>query len=253
VTELLVLPDGIGAVTAAFIVLATMATSMVGAMFGVGGGTILLAVLAVLLPPVALIPVHGVVQLGATGVRAVLLARHINRATVLPFVAGSAIGSALSGVMFFQFFPPWLIQYAVAAFIAWSVLGAMPAIGRRHILFAGAFSGFLTILFGATGTFVSAFVKSMNMPPLRYVATHATLMSLQHLVKIVVFGVLGFAFGPYALLITLMLASGFVGTVIGRNILLSMSEKRFKPVLNAILLVLALRLAWQATEGLLAA
>jgi uncharacterized membrane protein YfcA len=84
------------------------------------------------------------------------------------------------------------------------------------------------------------------------VATHATLMSLQHLLKIVVFGVLGFAFAPYAVLIAMMIASGFIGTVIGRHVLIQMSEKRFRPILNTILVALSLKLAWEATRSMLA-
>ena len=93
-TDLTILPDGISAITAAFIVLSTMVTSAIGAMFGVGGGTILLALLAVLIPPAALIPVHGAVQMGATASRVFLLWRYVNRPMVLPFVAGTAIGAA---------------------------------------------------------------------------------------------------------------------------------------------------------------
>lgn len=250
--EFISLPDGMSVVTAWFIVGATMLTSLIGGMFGIGGGTILLALLAILLPPVALIPIHAVVQFGATSSRTVLLLRHIERPTLLPFALGTALGSALSGVLFIQF-PPWLIQYTVAAFVLWSIRGAVPAFNRKHIVLAGIVSGFLTMLFGATGTFVSAFIKGMRLPSLRHVGTHAAMMAMQHGLKILVFGTLGFAFGPYLPLLALMLISSFVGTLLGRKVLMRIAESWFKPVLNSILLLLALRLIWQATGTLLAA
>jgi uncharacterized membrane protein YfcA len=70
--------------------------------------------------------------------------------------------------------------------------------------------------------------------------------------KIVVFGVLGFSFAPYAHLLVLMLASGLLGTLLGKHLLVRMGERWFRPILNAILLLLAARLVWQATQTLLA-
>lgn len=249
--EFIALPDGIGLATAWLIIGASMLTSLLSGMFGVGGGTILLALLAILVPPVALIPIHAVVQFGATSSRTILLLRHIQGQTLLPFAIGTALGSTCSGLLFIQF-PPWLIQYTVAGFVLWSVSGAIPVFNRKHIVLAGMVSGFLTILFGATGTFVSAFIKGMRLPALKHVGTHSAMMCMQHGLKIVVFGTLGFAFGPYLPLLAMMLLSGLAGTLLGKNALMRIGDKWFKPVLNSILLVLALRLLWQATAALLA-
>ncbi len=246
--EWLQFPEGISALTGWSIVALAMITAMIGAMFGVGGGTILLAVLATLLPPLAVIPVHAVVQIGANTSRAALMFRDIKYDTLLPFAIGTGLGSAASGLLFVEF-PPWTVQYLVAGFILWSVFGKMPAVGANHIIGAGAFSGFLTILVGATGPFVSAFVKGMGLPRMNHVATHAAMMMIQHGLKIAVFGLLGFAFGPYIPLIVMMLVSGFIGTFTGRVLLGRMGEQNFRPLLNAILVLLALRLVWQASRA----
>jgi uncharacterized membrane protein YfcA len=108
------------------------------------------------------------------------------------------------------------------------------------------------MFFGATGSFVSAMVKGMNLDPLRHVATHSALMTLQHALKVVAFGLLGFAFGPYLPIVAAMIASGFVGTLIGGRLLARLGGVYFKPVLNAILLLLALRLVWSGASALLA-
>ena len=47
---------------------------------------------------------------------------------------------------------------------------------------------------GRTRSFVAATVKGMKLPPLEHLATHSTLMTLQHLLKSLAFGFLGFAF-----------------------------------------------------------
>lgn len=247
--DLLTIPPGVQGWTAATMVAVSLITSFVTAAFGIGGGVILLATLAVLLPPAALIPVHGAVQIGSNVGRTLLMLRQVETSGILPFFLGSVVGAALGGVLFVEF-PPWLIQLAIAGFILWSIIGRLPAIGRRHIFAAGAVSSFLTMLFGATGSIVAAMVKTMQLPPLNHVATHSALMSIQHSLKIMAFGFLGFAFAPYLPLIFAMILSGFLGTVIGRHVLVRMGHSYFKPILNGILLLLALRLIWSALQTL---
>ena len=246
--EWLHFPTGIESAVGWGIVALALVTAMISALFGLGGGTILLAAMAILLPPLAVIPVHGVVQIGSNFGRALLMLRHVRYDTLLPFAIGTGLGSTASGLLLFEI-PPWTIQYAVAGFIFWSVFGKTPAMSANHVVAAGAFSGFLTIMVGATGPFIAAFVKGMSMPRLSHVATQAAMMVLQHGLKIAVFGFLGFSFGPYMFLISMMLLSGFVGTVIGRHFLGRMGEHNFRPWLNTILIVLALRLIWQATKA----
>jgi uncharacterized membrane protein YfcA len=91
----------------------------------------------------------------------------------------------------------------------------------------------------------------MGFARMTHVATHALLMTVQHLLKTVAFGFLGFAFSQWMPLIAAMIASGFLGTVVGRHVLVRIDEKRFKIVLNAILIVLALRLIWAGGQGVI--
>ena len=242
------LPPEVAHWAALTMIAVSFATSFITAAFGIGGGMILVAVLAVLLPPEALIPVHGMVQLGSNAGRAAILVRHMERSMLLPFAVGSAAGASLGGLLSVQI-PPWLIQLAIGCFVLWAIFGRAPAIGRRHVVAAGAFSSFLTMFFGATGNFVAAMVRTKNLAPVDHVATHATLMTIQHFLKVFAFGLLGFAFGPYLPLIVLMIASGFLGTMIGKQVLVRMGEGYFRPVLNAILFLLASRLIWAGVSG----
>lgn len=245
------LPPELEPLAAVLLIAASLGTSFVTAAFGIGGGVMLVAVMAVMLPPTALIPVHGVVQIGSNFGRALIMLKHVHRSTIPPFLAGSVLGAATGGMVFIQF-PPWAVQLGLAAFITWSALGRLPAIGKGHIFAAGAVSSFLTMFFGATGSFVAATIKGMKLPPMEHLATHSTLMTLQHLLKSLAFGFLGFAFAPWVPFIAAMIASGFLGTVIGRQVLVRMGHRYFQPVLSGILLLLAARLAWKGVEGLAA-
>ena len=77
------------------------------------------------------------------------------------------------------------------------------------------------------------------------------MMTFQHLIKVLIFGLIGFQFGPYMILIFGMVISGFIGTVIGSRFLTKAGGHYFKAVLNTILFLAAARLIWAGVEGLL--
>lgn len=221
----------------------SFATSFITAAFGIGGGVVLLAVLASLLPPAAIIPVHGVVQFGSNAGRAVIMRAHTDWRAVGPFTLGALVGVALGGLVVVDL-PAGVLQIVVGLFVLWSVFFKPPGFLASSAVVAGAFSSFITMFVGGTGPFIAAFVKTMGFERMRHVGTHATLMTIQHLAKSLVFGLLGFAFAQWLPLIAAMIASGFLGTVVGKKVLAKIPEETFKKVLSAILIVLALRLIW---------
>ena len=234
---------GLGWTAATAIVILSFLTSLISAAFGLGGGSVMLAVLANLLPAPAIIPVHGVVQVGSNLGRAVVLLGHVDRSVFRPFALGSIAGVALGGMIAVQL-PAAIVQIGVGLFILWSVFLSPPSFMRRSGALMGITSSFLTMFFGGTGPFVATFVKALGHDRLRHVATHASLMTLQHVLKSVAFGLLGFAFGEWLPLVAMMILAGFLGTAAGKRILVRTDERRFRLALNTLLIVLALRLIW---------
>ena len=245
------LPPAMPLLDAGLLVTASLVTSFISAAFGIGGGFTLIALLALLLPPAALIPIHGIVQLGSNAGRVGIMLKQVVWRPVMPFVIGTVTGAGLGAVVVVQL-PPWAVQLALGVFIIWAVFAKLPPIQQRYILFGGVVSSFLTMFFGATGNFIAAMVKSMNLDPVPHVATHSLMMTFQHLVKVSIFGLIGFQFGPYMVLIFGMVISGFIGTVIGSRFLTKAGGRYFKPVLNTILFLAAARLIWAGAEGFLA-
>jgi uncharacterized membrane protein YfcA len=238
-------PESISNLTAYFLIFSSMVTSFFTSAFGIGGGAILLGLLAIKLPPVALLPIHGIVQIGSNLGRTIIFLKDVKKDILIPFTLGTIIGSIIGGSIFIQI-DAWLLQSSIALFILWSVYGKIPIIGSKQITIGGAFSGFMTMFFGASGTLVAGMVKTLNLEPVRHLATHSALMSIQHLIKVVVFGFVGFAYYEYFLLIFLMIISGFVGTILGKKILVKYGSKYFKIILNVTLTVIALYLLWNA-------
>jgi uncharacterized membrane protein YfcA len=242
---------GLGWPIASALLAVSFASSFITVAFGIGGGAVMLAVLATLLPAPAIIPVHGLVQAGSNIGRAALMRAHLHIDVVGPFALGALAGVAVGGLTVVQL-DAGVIQVGVGLFILWSILFTPPAFMRRSGAVAGGASSFLTMFFGGTGPFVAAYVRSLGLDRMGFVATHATLMTIQHLLKTVVFGLLGFAFSTWAAFVALLIGAGFLGTVVGRQVLARIDEKRFRLVLNAILAVLAARLIYAGTTRLLA-
>ncbi len=218
-------------------------SSFITISLGIGGGVLLLATMASLVPPAALIPVHGVIQLGSNAFRAALMAKKTHWAPVGAFAVGALIGAALGGLIAVDL-PAGIVTVGVGVFVIFSVFFRPPAWLGRNGGATGAISSFLTMFFGATGPFVATYVKSLELGREAHTGTHATLMTLQHALKVIAFGILGFAFGPWLGFIAAMIVSGFVGTFTGRLVLVKISDRMFKRALNVMLILLSLRLIW---------
>lgn len=223
-------------------------TSLLTATLGIGGGVLLLVVMAQVIPVAALIPVHGLVQLGSNANRAVLTRQHIDWSLCGRFLAGALIGAGLASLVVVQL-PLQLIQLAVAGFILWMVWGPKPvarSLTPLRTLLAGSLTTFLSMFVGATGPLVAAFVHRHSHDKMQTVATFAAAMTGQHLLKGVVFSFVGFSFIDWLPLIGLMILSGLLGTWIGLNLLHRVTSVWFNRLFRIIVTLLALRLLSQA-------
>lgn len=218
--------------------------SFTTAALGLGGGLLVLATMTLFFPPAVLIPVHGVVQLGSNVGRAALMFRNVLRDILPVFLFGTILGAVI-GVNLVVTLPIPLLQLILAAFIlysTWAPKFQASKPGKATFFGVGAVGAFITMFVGATGPLVMPFASAACAERQEVVATHATLMSIQHSLKLISFGVLGFAFGPYIPLLVGLIVFGFVGTYIGKHVLNRLPERVFRIALKTIVTVIALRL-----------
>lgn len=239
---------GVDPITFGLLACASFCTAFMGMLTGAGGGPILLALMAMVLPPTVLIPVHTVVQLGVGSSRAILLWRYVLWPTMLPFFAGCVIGAALAAPIFVSL-PEAILQIIVAAFIlvvAWFPdFGRIgPERGRMTVLGTGA--TFLAMFVSSTGPLIAPFVAAISPDRRNYASTTSALLTMTHVVKLVAFGLMGFAIGAYLPLMAAMVATAFLGNLAARQVLFKMPEQLFRTILKILLTVLALRLFWVA-------
>lgn len=236
-----VLPEGMETAIFALLLATSFFASFITVAFGIGGGGLLLAVMASLVPIAALIPVHGLIQLGSNAGRMAMLFRAVAWQALPGFALGSLLGCALGGVVVVEL-PAQLVQIGVGLFVIWSVFSHPPAWLRTWPVLTGGISSFLTMFFGATGLFVASYTKSLRLPRHAHVATHATLMTLQHGLKVLVFGILGFAFAEWGIFVVVMIGVGLLGTLTGRLFLDRVPERWFIRALDTLLVLISLRL-----------
>jgi len=244
------LPADLGAAEAIALLTVSLVAGIVSTVAGVGGGILMLAALASVIPPAALIPVHGIVQIGANIGRVVLLFKHVTWSIVPPFLVGAVVGAGLGGATNVKL-PSDVVRLAVGLFILWSLVARPPDILGRRGWLSGGISSYLTMFVGASAPFVLVYVKAQRLGRMGQVGTHAVLMTSQHILKTLVFGFLGFAYAPWIGFVIGLIATGFLGTLIGRSVLGRTSDKRFALIVNVVLAALAMRLILVAASDLL--
>ncbi|MCP4595136.1 sulfite exporter TauE/SafE family protein [Neptuniibacter sp.] len=234
------------------LILSAAGTSFITAAMGIGGGVLLLAILASVLPPAALIPVHGLVQLGSNGNRAFMTRQHIDWCMVKSFTAGALIGAFIASFVVIQL-PLFLIQLCVALFILYLVWGPKPKkhqMSEKGQVAAGAGTTFISMFVGATGPLVAGFVHRQSYDKHSTTATFAACMSFQHLLKMLVFSLVGFAFWQWLPLVLLIILGGMAGTWLGLKMLNKIPAGHFKLIFKTVITLLAVRLLWQASQSL---
>jgi uncharacterized membrane protein YfcA len=237
------LPENLEPLMALALVALSFVTSLITATFSLGGGTLMVAVLALVFPPAIVVPLHGAIQLGSNGGRAMVQRAHIQWGFVKWIAAGAVLGTIVGG-QFATLLPERLFTAVIAVFVlvtTWlpqpKVVGRSPAIQ----FVGGAIISGLSMLVGATGPLVAVFLKGIPDRQ-QLVATHAMLMTFQNAFKVVVFMALGFAFAEYLPLILAMVVAGFGGTAIGSKLLVKVPESAFRWGFKVILTLVALDL-----------
>ena len=249
---LTLLPEGVPLWAALLVIIAAFFTSALTAAFGLGGGLALLAVMSAVLPAPAIIPIHGAAQLGSNFGRALLQLRNAVLPIAFWFTAGGVLGALAGGRMAVEM-PVWALRSGVGIFILYSVWGPRPKNflpGVRTFFLTGMVASFLTMFFGATGPIAATMLGATKLDRLAITATHAICMVAQHAMKILIFGALGFAYGPWVWLIIAILIVGFAGTWLGTHVLNQMPEERFRRGFKFILTAIAAYLLVAAILGI---
>jgi len=213
---------------------------------GMGGGVVLLAVMATVLDPVLVVPVHGVVQLTSNFTRSVALLRRVDWKIVGMYTPGMILGAWLGLQLYRGAGAAWFkpaIGAFVLSFLLWQRFKPKRlALPRWVFVPAGVGGGFLTITVGAAGPYLAAFFLRDDLERHEIVATKAAIQTFGHFLKIPAFLSIGFDYGAQMGLIVPLVAAVILGTWTGTRLLHRLPEKTFRLLFRTVLAVLGVRL-----------
>jgi uncharacterized membrane protein YfcA len=240
--------------TLGLLILVAFLTSILSAIIGFAGGMVLLSTMLLFLEPLYAIPLHAVVQLVSNGSRAAIQHRHIDWSIVRLF-AIPLLPTGFIGLCMLQSLSPPMARALIGAFVllaTWApqflLLGVNPeSLSRKaRFLALGTVVGAVNVTVGATGPLIAPFFLNLGLARQAIVGTKAAAQALSHIVKILVFSAVGFAFAPYALPLALLCAAVVVGTWVGSHVLGRVSERLFLVLYKGIITLVALRLVvWE--------
>lgn len=234
--------------TEIFLIVVTFIASTTAAMVGIGGGILLISVMPGLIPPFAIIPVHGMVQVASNFTRVLFGIRHVVWSVFLPFFIGAVLGAAVGSQILvdiqWDYLP--LIMGVFILIITWtpSFKHAPDVPGKYGIL--GALQTFLSLFVGVVGPLNMPFLVREGFSRDRVVVTHAIQMTALHTIKVATFAALGFTFAPYVYLIAGMILSATLGSYAGTHWRSRVPEDLFRRILKWIITALAVRMILRA-------
>jgi len=105
---------------------------------GMGGGILLISVMAALLPPPSIVPIHEAVMLASNATRALFGFRYMEWRTFRQFLCGGVVGAAI-GSRLIKSIPPEVIPLLLGCFIL--IFTWMPTFKVKvvyHLNFSGS-------------------------------------------------------------------------------------------------------------------
>jgi len=232
---------------------------MLSAVVGMAGGITLLSVMLLFLEPLVAIPIHGVVQLVSNSSRTFVQRKHVDW-TILWRYSVMLVPMGFVGIEIAQALPSTVTRALIGAFVlvatwkpGWLLIGTHPErsdIHRRFFLLGGVV-GLINMTIGAAGPLIAPFFLRIGLTRQALIGTKAACQAAGHLVKIAIFGIAGFVFADYAVLLAVLSVSVIAGTWIGSQVLESVNERWFKRLYQGVLTLVALRLlVWEGLAWL---
>lgn len=220
-----------------------MLASALTAATGVGGGTLLLLVMAWLLPLPVAIPLHSAVQLFSNGSRAWLIRGHIRHKIIVPILVGGCFGALIGTPLIFNAaVTNWLpvIFGVLVLVIVWLPLPTITHLTPSKLFYLGFCINGIGSLISAIGPITASTLRTQMHNKLQTVATLAAIVCGFGVARVSTYTANGFLWGEWLELLAGMLISGYFGTRLGLHWLNKLSEQLFSRIFKFVLTGMAL-------------
>jgi hypothetical protein len=233
--------------TSAVLIATALIGSTIGGVAGFGAGVLLLPVLAWTMGVRAAVPILTVTMFLGNLSRVWWSRQEMDGGVVARFLCGAVPATIVGAILYAGARAEWLGSLIGAFLISAVPLRRLLARGHFRVRLAhfpalGGLFGFLSALVATTGPIVSPFFLAYGLRRGAYIATEAACALGMHLTR-------GIVFARYALLTwdTLILgvvlgSTMFLGSWAGRRLIERMSERLFLVLIEALLIVMGLKL-----------
>ena len=239
------------------LIAAAFITSSISAVLGMGGGIILLGIMAMIIPEgYVVVALHGIIQLISNITRSYVFRQHIKGQIIRQYLPGAILGLCLSAAIIIILIQSFDVQSAkdikvdilkplIGIFIIWFIFGRPLHVEdeRPHFFFVGAMSGLTTVFIGATGPLIAPFFLKGKLTKETIIANKAVCQAISHTGKIPLF-IIFFKFNYFTELAVLMplIIAVFIGTNFGKQVLQFIPEQVFKILFKGSLTIIAIKL-----------
>lgn len=230
---------------------------MLSGIAGVGGGTILIGIFyAIGLSTAQAVPLHAAVQLASNASRTVAYFRAVEWRAAGWFMLGCAPAPFLIAP-YVPLVNTHIVELLLAALIIASLIPGKAADDflplRWAYLIAGALVGSIGMFVGAAGLFVGRLFLRPEWRKETTIGTLAMCQCLGHGTKLLGYGSVGLNPLSQPELLWPLLIAVVLGTIAGKYLNQRLSEERFRSLVNAVLLIMSLKLMWDGAYGLISA
>lgn len=231
--------------------IAAFCTSIVAAVAGAGGGVLLIAVMSLLVPVGAVVPLHGAVQAASNTSRFFMLWRNVDWRFVGTAAAGCTIGVLLVGS--FALTMPEQTTRLILGFgllyLAW-----MPRLKTKFdfpgkVPLMALLVSIISMLIGPGGVLMASLRKREGLPKEQVMADQSGMMMVQHLLKFASFAYFGFNYKAWAATLIPAMVSSVLGTLVGVLFLRRMNEAWFDHLFKLLVTIIAGKLLVDAYLG----
>ena len=239
------------------LIISALITSSLSAVIGMGGGIILLGIMAIMIPDgYMVIALHGIIQMVSNGTRTWVFKEHLKKNIIIEFFLGAIIGLTLSALIIYGIMIFYNVHSAsqikfdylkpiIGIYILWYIYlkGEKKEQNNKLFIIVGFISGLSSIFIGATGPLIAPFFLNKKLNKENIIANKAACQIISHIGKIPIFI---FFFNVdyiahYNLLLPLIIVV-YAGTNIGKMILSYVPEKIFQLLFKISLTIIAVRL-----------
>ena len=242
------------------LIISAFITSSISAVIGMGGGIILLGIMAIMIPKgYMVIALHGIIQLVSNTTRTYVFKNYLKKYILKDFMIGALVGlicSAIIVLILINFFNVNsasqikidFLKPVIGLFILWYLfLKPLKKKDKKSsFIKVGFISGICSIFIGATGPLIAPFFLNEKLIKENIIANKAACQMISHIGKIPIFIILFEVnyFSEYKLLLPLI-AAVYIGTYFGKKILSHIPERIFTLLFKTALTLISIKLILQ--------